>query len=86
VPADHGDKAPTSIVALCFPEPDPLALALCVSARPPTLVVSFDPMLEELAASLVMSRTLEAASLGFEETSLAPATPLPQLQLVQELP
>jgi hypothetical protein len=43
-------------------------------------------MLEELAASLVMSRTLEAASLGIEETSPASAAPSPQLPLVQELP
>ena len=54
-PADHVDKAPTSTAALRFPEPDPVALALCVSAGPPILVISFDSMLEELAASLVMS-------------------------------
>ena len=75
-PADHADKAPTSTAALCFPEPDPLALALCVSAGPPALVVSFDPMLEELAASLVVSCTLEAASLGIEESLMDTRTRL----------
>ena len=61
-PANHADKAPTSTAALSFPEPDPVALALCVSAGPPALVISFDPMLEELAASLVMSRPMRAAT------------------------
>ena len=28
-PADHADRAPTSTAALSFPEPDPVALALC---------------------------------------------------------
>ena len=61
-PADHTDNAPTSTTALSFPEPDPVALALCVSAGPPALVISFDPMLEELAASLVVSRPMSAAA------------------------
>jgi len=54
-PVDHANRAPTSTAALSFPEPDPVALALCVSAGPPALVISFDPMLEELAAELVVS-------------------------------
>jgi hypothetical protein len=90
-PADHADKEPTSTTALCFPKPDPLALALvlCMSAGPPALVVSFYLMLEELAASLVVNRptsepvpgcqpTLEVASLGIEEPSLALAAHSPQ--------
>ena len=72
-PADHADKAPTSTAALSFPEPDPVALALCVSAGPPALVISFDPMLEELAASLVVSRPVRAAT-----PECLPATTAPQ--------
>ena len=34
VPVDHADRAPTSTAALSFPEPDPVALALCVSVGP----------------------------------------------------
>jgi hypothetical protein len=49
------------------------------------LVVSFDPMLEELAAALIMSHSLEAASLEIAKLSPAPAYPLPQPP-VQELP
>jgi hypothetical protein len=49
------------------------------------LVVSFDPMLEELAVALIMSRSLEAASSGIAEPSPAPAAPSPQPP-VQELP
>ena len=63
-PADHADNAATSTAALCFPEPDLLALALCASAGPPAWVVSFDPMLEELATSLVVSRPMEHQRLG----------------------
>ena len=72
-PADHADRAPTSTAALSFPEPDPVALALCVSAGPPALVISFDPMLEELAASLVVSRPMRAAT-----PECLPATTAPQ--------
>ena len=61
-PVDHTDRAPTSTAALSFPEPDTVALALCVSAGPPALVISFDPMLEELAASLVVSWPMRAAT------------------------
>jgi hypothetical protein len=39
-----------------------LALVLCESAGPPTWVVSFDPMLEELAASLVVIRPMGATT------------------------
>ena len=55
VPADHANNAATSTAALCFPELDLLALALCVSVGPPAWVISFDPMLEKLATSLVVS-------------------------------
>ena len=92
-PIDHADNAATSTTALCFLEPDPLVLALCASAGPPAWVISFDPMLEDLAASLVMSRpasepvpgcqpTLEAASLRIEESSPMMAAHSPQLSLV----
>jgi hypothetical protein len=84
-PADHASKPPSSTAALCFLEPDPLALAMCVSAGPPALVISFDSMLEELAAALVVSRSLEVASPRIAEPSLAPAAPSPQPS-VQELP
>ena len=50
-----------------------MALALCVSAGPPALVISFDPMLEELAASLVVSRPMRAAT-----PECLPATAAPQ--------
>jgi hypothetical protein len=83
--ADHASKPPSSTAALCFLEPDPLALAMCVSAGPPALVISFDSMLEELAAALVVSRSLEVASPRIAEPSLAPAAPSPQPS-VQELP
>ncbi|XP_066318321.1 uncharacterized protein [Miscanthus floridulus] len=33
-PADHADRAPTSTAALSFPEPDPVALALCEVEAP----------------------------------------------------
>jgi hypothetical protein len=49
------------------------------------LVVSFDPTLEELAAVLIVSRSLEAASLGIVEPSPALTAPSPQPP-VQELP
>ena len=39
-----------------------MALALYMSAGPPALVIIFDPMLEELAASLVVSRPMSAAT------------------------
>jgi hypothetical protein len=59
-PADR--FCPASTAALHFPEPDPLALAMCMAEGPPALVVSFDPMLEELASALVVSHTPEAAA------------------------
>lgn len=36
---------------LCLPELDLLAEAMCVANGPPTLVISFDPMLEKLLAA-----------------------------------
>ena len=56
------DNATSSATILCFLELDPLALALCASVGPPAWVVSFDPMLEELAASLVVSQPMRAAT------------------------
>jgi len=43
----------STAAAACFPEPDPLVLEPCAGAGPPAWV---DPMLEELTASLVVSR------------------------------
>jgi hypothetical protein len=57
---DYADNATTSSATLCFPKPYLLALALCTSVGPPIWVVSVDPMVEELAASLVMSRPTRA--------------------------
>ena len=50
------DYATASTAARGFLEPDPLAEALCEGAWPPVWLVSVDPMLDELAASLVASR------------------------------
>ena len=50
-----------------------MALTLCVSAGPPALVISFDPMLEELTASLVVSRPMRAPT-----PKCLPATTAPQ--------
>jgi hypothetical protein len=47
--------------ALCFPEPDPLVLELCASSETPAWV---DPMLEELAASLVVNLAGAPAGIG----------------------
>ena len=80
-PADHADNIATA-ATLRFPKPDALALA-----RPPAWVISVHPMREELVASLVMSRparepasecqpTLEAASLGIEESLMDTRTRL----------
>jgi hypothetical protein len=44
------------------PKLDPLALVLCASAGPPAWVTMFDPMLEELAASLVVSQSTGAVT------------------------
>jgi hypothetical protein len=55
-PADYADDATASTAARYFLEPDPLAEALCEGARPLAWVFSIDPMLDELAASLVASR------------------------------
>ena len=46
---------------------------MCVSAGPPALVISFDPMLEELAASLIVRRPMRAAT-----PECLPATTAPQ--------
>jgi len=46
------EKASTVAAALCFFEPDPLVLELCACSGSPTWV---DPMLEELATSLIVN-------------------------------
>ena len=50
----------TSTIARCSQESDPLVVALREGARPPVWV---DPMLDELAASLVVSRSTGAPAL-----------------------
>jgi hypothetical protein len=52
--SDYDDNAATSAtdIAWYFPEPDPLVVELCTYVGPPAWV---NPMLEELAASLVVS-------------------------------
>jgi hypothetical protein len=53
------------VPALCLPNHDPLAEAICAGDGPPALVVSFDPMLEELlVAAFVVSCSVEAAPRG----------------------
>jgi hypothetical protein len=56
VPVDYVDNTAASTVARCFLKPDPLAMALCEGTGPPAWVTSIDPMLDELVASLVVSR------------------------------
>jgi hypothetical protein len=63
-PVDYTGDASASTAARCFLEPDPLAEALCVGAGPPAGLVLIDPMLDELAASLVVSRPAVAPALG----------------------
>ena len=55
-PAGYASDATASTVARCFLEPDPLVEALCEGTGPPAWVASVDPMLDELAASLIASR------------------------------
>jgi len=71
---------------LCLPEPDPLAEAMCARDSPPALVVSFDPMLEELlAATFAASCSVVApASLGSAEPTPVVAVSSHQLS-AQEL-
>lgn len=53
VPADY---ATASAATHGFLQPDPLAEALCEGARPPAWFASVDPMLHELATSLLVIR------------------------------
>jgi hypothetical protein len=62
MPTDHVCEPPTPSTAPYLSKPDPLALAMCMAVGPPALVDSFDLMLEELAAVLVVSGALEATS------------------------
>jgi hypothetical protein len=61
----------SATVTCCPQEPDPLAVALCEGTEPPVWV---DPMFDELAASLVVSRSVGASTLGHPSTP--PAAPL----------
>jgi hypothetical protein len=54
------DNTATSATTLSFLEPGPLALVMCASVGPPTWVVSVDPMLEELTASVIVNRPVRA--------------------------
>jgi hypothetical protein len=54
-PADTNDTSP-STATLRFLETDPLAEMLCVRAGPPTWLILVDPMLDELASSLIVSQ------------------------------
>jgi hypothetical protein len=54
------DNAATFVTTLSFLEPGPLALVMCASVGPPTWVISVDPMLEELTASLVVNQPVRA--------------------------
>ena len=80
------DNATSSATILCFLEPDPLALALCASTGPPVWVGSFDPMLEELAASLVVSRPMSAATPECLPTQATAAAPQEVEALVVDSP
>ena len=62
-PADTNNASP-STAARSFLEPDLLAEMLCVGAGPPTWLVLVDPMLDELAASLVASRPAVTPATG----------------------
>ena len=65
-PVDCADHAAPTAAALYFFEPDTLGLELCVSVEAPTWV---DPMLDELAASLVVSRLAGAKATGCPSAS-----------------
>lgn len=71
-------RCTTGAPALCLLEPDLLAVAMCVGGGPPASVVFFDPMLEELAAALVVCRFVEAPSPGIAEPPPATAAPSSQ--------
>jgi len=62
-PAVNNDAYPSTATRR-FLEPDPLAETLCVGAGPPTWLVSVDPMLDQLAASLVASRPAVTPATG----------------------
>jgi hypothetical protein len=65
-PAGCADNNATAVAALCFLEPDLLVLELSASVGTPVWV---DPMLEELVASLVVSRLGKAQAPGCPLTS-----------------
>ena len=69
-PVDCADHAAPTAAALYFLEPDTLGSELCVSVEAPTWV---DPMLEELAASLVVSRLAGAKAAGCPSASVTVA-------------
>jgi hypothetical protein len=60
VPADYAATS-AAAVARCFPRPDPPVVELCACEGPLAWV---DPMLEKLAASLVVSPSAGAPASG----------------------
>jgi hypothetical protein len=68
VPANYDDDDAAVPATHCFPEPDSLALELCACAGSPAWV---DPMLEELAALLIVSRSVGALAPGCSPTMAA---------------
>jgi hypothetical protein len=68
VTADYADNAATSSAARFSPESDPLAVTLCEGAGPPAWV---DQMLDELGASLVVSRSAGAPAFGCPSSTTA---------------
>jgi hypothetical protein len=74
MPTDHVCEPSPLSAAPYLSELDPLVLAMCMAVGPPALVVSFDPMLEELAAVLVVSGALEATT-AEPSTAGSDATP-----------
>jgi hypothetical protein len=53
-PTDTNGTSPSTATRR-FLEPDPLAEMLCVGVGPPTWLILVDPMLDELASSLIVS-------------------------------
>jgi hypothetical protein len=73
----------TSTAARCFQESDPLAVALCEGARP---AVWFDLMLDELAASRVVSGSAGAPALGRPSTPTVASLEVQALMADTHLP
>ena len=54
-PTDYADDTTAWTATCCFLKLDPLVEALCKGVGPPAWLDSVDPMLVELATSLVVS-------------------------------